>query len=63
VESVPVLRRDIADDGVLGPLRRNRFAKSDGDEEAGRGAFSVDFGIDAASFVPGVGMLRDVLGW
>jgi hypothetical protein len=62
VETVPVLRCDVADDGVLGPLWRDRFAEGNGEKESGGGAFGVDFGVDAAGFVPGVGMLGYVLG-
>lgn len=62
MEPVPFLRRDIADDGVFGPLGRDGFAEGDGDEEAGLGAFGVDFGVDAAGFIPGVSVLFDVLG-
>jgi hypothetical protein len=42
VEAVPVFGLDAADDGVVLPFFRDRFAASDGDEESVLGAFFVD---------------------
>ena len=42
VEAVPVFGLDAADDGVVLPFFRDRFAAGDGDEEAVFGALFVD---------------------
>ena len=62
VETVPFFGFYAADDGVLRPLGWDGFAEGDGDGEPGLSTFRVDFGVDEAGFVPGVGALGDVLG-
>lgn len=60
MEAVPFGRVDVADDGVVGPLWGNRFAKGDGEEEPGGGAFGVDGWVDGARIQPVLGVGGDV---
>jgi hypothetical protein len=62
VEAVPFSWGYVADDGIFGPLRWDRSAKGDGDEEACGGAFGIYRWVDAACFVPGIRVLSYVLG-
>jgi hypothetical protein len=61
MEAVPVFGRDVADDAVLGPLWGYGFPERNRNEEAGFGTFCVNGWVDGAGFVPGVGVLGDVL--
>ena len=68
MKAVPVLWLNAGRDRVVGVLRRDGFAKGDGDEEAGGCAFGVDCRVDGTGLYPFfaeggnvLGLLDDVL--
>ena len=63
MKSIPFFGFDAPDNGIVGPFFGNGFSGCDGDEEAGFGAFLVEFWGDGAFFEPFVGVGGYVLGW
>lgn len=61
MEAIPFRGFDATDDGIRGVLGRDGFTKGDGYKEACFRAFFVDGRVDGASFVPGIGVLCDIL--
>lgn len=61
MKAIPLGSWDIANDGVLGPLWWNGFAKGNGYQKSSGCTLLVDGRIYSTSFVPSVCVLCDVL--
>ena len=63
MEAVPIGWFYAGCNGVVAVLGWDGLAESDGDEQAGGGAFGVDGGIDGAGWYPVFAVGGDVLRW
>jgi hypothetical protein len=61
VEAVPVPRGDACGDGVVGVLRGDGLAESDGDKQASGGALGIYCWVDGAGLDPVLTKGSDVL--